>query len=134
MRQRAEEREGHGMTKNTYYMHIPLWVTAFYMDWDKPMPRSVYFDHKEYKITKVISSGEKPPAWSRLPVRRYLVEINGVKKALYYDVKHNRWYSLKRISEEKAKEIKHARGQGYPEEYFRSVIEARKYLSVQGDR
>ena len=116
------------MTRNTYYMHIPLWVTVFYMDREKPMPRSVRFDHKEYKITKVISSGEAPPENATLPVRRYLVEINGVKKALYYDVKHDRWYSVKRISEEKAKEIRNARGEGFPEAYFRSVIETRRYM------
>ena len=118
------------MTKNRYYMHIPLWVRGFYMDLDKPMPSSVYFDHKEYKITRVISSGEPPLPWSALPVRKYIVEINGVKKALYYDVKHDRWYSLKKISEEKAREIRHARGQGYPSEYVRSVIEARRYMPV----
>ncbi len=121
------------MTKNSYYMHIPLCVRV-YISWDrKPVPSAIYFDHKEYKISRVISYGEEPPANSRLPVRKYIVLIKGVKKALYHDVKHDRWYSVKKISEEKAREIRHARGQGYPAAYFRSVIEARSYLSVRED-
>ena len=114
--------------KTEYYMHIPLWVDVFHMAQDLPMPRSVFFDHKEYKITRIISSGEAPPAWSRLPVRKYIVEIRGVRKALYHDIRHNRWYSMKKISGEKAKEIRDARGNGIPAAYSRSVIEARMYF------
>lgn len=121
------------MRKNVYYMHIPLWVEFYYMHPDWPVPKAVYFDHKTYKITKVISSGEKPPENATVPLRKYVVEFSGVKKELYYNVKQKKWYSVKRISEEKARAIRNARGQGFPEAYFRSVIEARKYLSVRGD-
>ena len=119
--------------KTAYYMHIPLSVDVFHMAWDLPMPRSVYFDHKEYKVTRIISSGEAPPAGAKLPVRKYIVEIRGVRKALYHDISHDRWYSLKKISEEKAKEIRNARGYGFPEAYFRSVIEARMYFPAGHD-
>lgn len=119
--------------KTDYYMHIPLWVDVFHMARDLPMPRSVYFDHKEYKVTRIISSGEAPPAGAKLPVRKYIVEISGVKKALYHDIRHDMWYSLKKISEEKAKKIRNARGQGFPRAYFRSVIEARTYFPAGCD-
>ena len=120
------------MTKNVYYMHLPLWVQGYHMDEDLPVPQVVIFDHKDYKVTRVISLGEKPPENAALPLRKYVVEFSGVKKTLYYNVKQKQWYSLKRISEEKARAIRNARGQGFPEAYFRSVIEKRSYLSTAG--
>ena len=123
------------MKGKVYYMHIPLWVQGFYMDVDLPVPKRVIFDRKEYRVKRVISSGERPAKDAELPLRKYLVEFTcGAKKTLYYDVKHKEWYSVKKITEEKAREIRHARGEGFPKEYFRSVIDTNRYLSVRGEK
>ena len=122
------------LTRNVYYMHIPLRVETSLREDKVLIPMKVKFDGKEYKVTKLISAGEMPHMSDRRPMRKYIVEFSGKQKELYYDVKLRSWYSLKKISEKEARAIKYARGRGYPPEYFRSVIEARCYLSIAGEQ
>ena len=69
------------MTTNSYFRRVPLWVKTVPFD-DVLLPRSVVFQNKEYPVTRVISFGELPHPASRLPVMKFIAEIEGREKVL----------------------------------------------------
>jgi hypothetical protein len=113
--------------KNLYYVRIPLWVKS-HTSHGVIMPRSVYYNKKDYKISRVLSIGDVPMMQFGRPVVKYVVLISGMEKALYYDVWKNRWYSLKEVSAKKAQEINSRMRQSCPYEYFRNIMKAGQYL------
>ena len=113
--------------KNLYYVRIPLWVIS-HTSHGVIMPRSVYYNKKDYKISRVLSIGDVPMMQFGRPVVKYVVLISGMEKALYYDVWKNRWYSLKEVSAKKAQEINSRMRQSCPYEYFRNITKAGQYL------